>query len=185
MIYRFLIVSDEVENFKREIKIDADATFYDLYKAIIDCTGYSDKEMASFVLCDDNWRKEMEITLVKMDTSSDEDSYSMEECVLSDYLEEEKQKLMFVFDYFTERALYMELSEIIPGKKLKQPLCTLSKGEAPPQITNFEEMTSDTTLQDMGESFYGDESFDMDELDQEGFEGLDDFSTEIGDDDLY
>lgn len=46
-------------------------------------------------------------------------------------------------------------------------------------------MTSDTTLQDMGESFYGDESFDMDELDQEGFEGLDDFSTEIGDDDLY
>jgi hypothetical protein len=185
VIYRFLILSDEVENFKREIKIDADATFYDLYKAIIDCTGYSDKEMASFVLCDDNWRKEMEITLVKMDTSSDEDSYSMEECVLSDYLEEEKQKLMFVFDYFTERALYMELSEIIPGKKLKQPLCTLSKGEAPPQITNFEEMTSDTTLQDMGESFYGDESFDMDELDQEGFEGLDDFSTEIGDDDLY
>jgi hypothetical protein len=185
VIYRFLILSDEVENFKREIKIDADATFYDLYKAIIDCTGYSDKEMASFVLCDDNWRKEMEITLVKMDTSSDEDSYSMEECVLSDYLEEEKQKLMFVFDYFTERALYMELSEIIPWKKLKQPLCTLSKGEAPPQITNFEEMTSDTTLQDMGESFYGDESFDMDELDQEGFEGLDDFSTEIGDDDLY
>jgi hypothetical protein len=185
VIYRFLILSDEVENFKREIKIDADATFYDLYKAIIDCTGYSDKEMASFVLCDDNWRKEMEITLVKMDTSSDEDSYSMEECVLSDYLEEEKQKLMFVFDYFTERALYMELSEIIPGKKLKQPLCTLSKGEAPPQITNFEEMTSDTTLQDMGESFYGDESFDMDELDQEGFEGLDDFLTEIGDDDLY
>ncbi|MDD4378936.1 MAG: hypothetical protein WAO94_00630 [Dysgonamonadaceae bacterium] len=185
MIYRFLIVSDEVENFKREIKIDADATFYDLYKAIIDCTGYSDKEMASFVLCDDNWRKEMEITLVKMDTSSDEDSYSMEECVLSDYLEEEKQKLMFVFDYFTERALYMELSEIIPGKKLKQPLCTLSKGEAPPQITNFEEMTSDTTSQDMDESFYGDESFDMDELDQEGFEGLDDFLTEIGDDDLY
>jgi lactate dehydrogenase-like 2-hydroxyacid dehydrogenase len=110
VIYRFLILSDEVENFKREIKIDADATFYDLYKAIIDCTGYSDKEMASFVLCDDNWRKEMEITLVKMDTSSDEDSYSMEECVLSDYLEEEKQKLMFVFDYFTEE----EVMQLIP-----------------------------------------------------------------------
>jgi len=29
-------------------------------------------------------------------------------------------------------------------------------------------MTSDTTSQDMDESFYGDESFDMDELDQEG-----------------
>ena len=115
MIYRFLILSDEVENFKREIKIDADATFYDLYKAIIDCTGYSDKEMASFVLCDDNWRKEMEITLVKMDTSSDEDSYSMEDCA-ERLPGRGKQKLMFVFDYFTERALYMELSEIIPEK---------------------------------------------------------------------
>ena len=185
MIYRFLILSDEVENFKREIKIDADATFYDLYKAIIDCTGYSDKEMASFVLCDDNWRKEMEITLIKMDTSSDEDSYSMEECVLSDYLEEEKQKLMFVFDYFTERALYMELSEIIPGKNLKQPLCTLSEGEAPPQVLSLEETKTGDVSLDMDESFYGDESFDIDELDHEGFEGLDDFLTETGEDDLY
>ena len=32
----------------KEIKIDADATFLDLYKSILDCTGYSDKEMASF-----------------------------------------------------------------------------------------------------------------------------------------
>ena len=185
MIYRFLILSDEVENFRREIKIDADATFYDLYKAILDCTGFSDKEMASFVLCDDNWRKEMEITLMKMETSSDEDSYSMEECVLSDYLEEEKQKLMFVFDYFTERALYMELSEIIPGKNLKQPLCTLSKGEAPPQTKSLEEITSEGISLDIDESFYGDESFDIDELDHEGFEGLDDFLTETGEDDLY
>ncbi len=30
MIFKFRIVSDEVENFKREIKIDADATFWDL-----------------------------------------------------------------------------------------------------------------------------------------------------------
>lgn len=185
MIYRFLILSDEVENFRREIKIDADATFYDLYKAILNCTGFSDKEMASFVLCDDNWRKEMEITLIKMDTSSDEDSYSMEECVLSDYLEEEKQKLMFVFDYFTERALYMELSEIIPGKNLKQPLCTLSEGEAPPQVLSLEETKTGDVSLDMDESFYGDESFDIDELDHEGFEGLDDFLTETGEDDLY
>ena len=51
-----------------------------------------------------------------MDTDSDEDSFTMDECVLSDFLEDEKQKLMFVFEYLTERALYIELSEIIPGK---------------------------------------------------------------------
>lgn len=29
MIFKFLILSDEVDDFKREIKIDADATFMD------------------------------------------------------------------------------------------------------------------------------------------------------------
>ncbi|MDR2817000.1 MAG: hypothetical protein LBB62_09915 [Proteiniphilum sp.] len=185
MIFKFLILSDEVDNFKREIKIDADATFQDLYNAIIKATGFSDKEMASFFLCDDKWRKKQEITLVEMDTYSDEDSYIMEECILSDYLEDEKQKLMFVFDYFNERALFIELSELIPGKSLKSPACTLSEGEAPEQIANIEDLKTDTVSLDMGESFYGDESFEPDELDREGFEGLDDVPVEPDNNDLY
>ena len=35
MIYRFTIVSDEAENFLREIKIDADATFLDMCHAVL------------------------------------------------------------------------------------------------------------------------------------------------------
>lgn len=125
MIFKFLILSDEVDDFRREISIDADATFLDLYNVIVECTGFSDKEMASFFLCDNKWRKEKEITLVEMDTCSDEDSFIMKECVLSDFLEDEKQKLMFVFDYLTERALYIELSEIITGKN-RSSRCVLS-----------------------------------------------------------
>ncbi|MDD2328076.1 MAG: hypothetical protein PHZ13_07150 [bacterium] len=185
MIFKFLILSDEVENFRREITIDADATFLDLYKAILECTGFSNREMASFFLCDGKWRKEKEITLVEMDTYSDEDSFIMEECVLSDFLEDEKQKLMFVFDYLTERALYIELSEIITGKSQKKPLCTLSVGEAPRQQMNIEEVRVESLSADMGESFYGDESFDMEELDREGFEGLDEITPEPGDGTLY
>ena len=185
MIFKFLILSDEVDNFKREIKIDADATFLDFYKTILDCTGFSDKEMASFFLCDEKWRKMQEITLVEMDTYSDEDSFIMEECILSDYLEDEKQKLMYVFDYLTERALYIELSEIIPGKNLKAPLCTLTAGEAPRQIMDIEELKPVTTSLDLGETFYGDESFDPDELDKEGFEGLDDISIDNIEGDLF
>lgn len=48
MIFKFLILSDEAERFKREIKIDADQTFLDFYHALIECTGFSEKEMASF-----------------------------------------------------------------------------------------------------------------------------------------
>lgn len=185
MIFRFLIISDEVDNFKREIKIDADNTFLDLFKAIIDSTGFDENEMASFFICGDNWRKKQEITLVEMDTYSDEDPHIMEESVLSDYLEDEKQKLLFVFDYLTERALYIELAEIIPGKNLKAPQCTQSVGEPPKQTIDFDEAVVATTSIDTGESFFGDESFNMDELDKEGFDGLDDIEISTDDNDLY
>ncbi len=174
MIFKFLILSDEVDDFKRGIELDADATFLDFYRAILDCTGFSDKEMASFYLCDSKWRKKLEITLVEMDTYSDEDPYTMEDTVLSDHLDDEKQKLMFVFDYLNERALYIELSEIIPGKNLESPVCTLSTGHAPVQIMEPEEVLPISVILDTEESLYGDESFDPDELDVDGFEPLDD-----------
>ncbi|MGI6073158.1 MAG: IS1096 element passenger TnpR family protein [Fermentimonas sp.] len=174
MIFNFIIISDEVENFKRVINIDGDDTFLNLYKAIIKSTNYSDKEMASFYICDEKWRKRKEITLVEMDAESDEDSLIMSECILSDYLEDEGQKLMFVFDYINDRALYMELHEIIPGKNLKKPTCVRSEGDAPQQVVDLEDTTPVITSTDVGENFYGDESFDIDELDIDGFEGLDD-----------
>ena len=41
MVFRFLILSDEVDDFKREIKIDAEATFLDLHDAILESVGYT------------------------------------------------------------------------------------------------------------------------------------------------
>lgn len=185
MIFRFLILSDGVADFKREIKIDADSTFWDFYKAVLKYTGFSDKEMASFFLCDKKWNKQQEITLVEMETNSDEDSLVMEDTILSEYLEDEKQKLMFVFDFLAERALYIELSEIVAGKELKAPVCTISEGKAPQQIINFEDVVAATASLDLGETFFGDESFDIEELDREGFDGLDDVLPTAEDGDLY
>ncbi len=185
MVFKFLILSDEIDDFKREIRIDADATFLDFYSSILKCTGYSNKEMASFFLCDDKWRKKHEITLLEMDTESDEDSFTMEKTILSDFLEDEKQKLMFVFDYLTERALYIELSEIIPGKNLKVPVCSQSVGEAPKQVISLDDIKQESIILNLEESFFGDESFDLDELDKEGFEGLDDISSGSDLHDLY
>ena len=177
MIFRFLILSDEVDDFKREIQIDANDTFFDLHKAIAKSVEYNDEEMASFFICSDDWGKEKEITLVEMDTSYEEDSFVMKDSVLNDFLEDEKQKLMYVFDYMTERAFFIELSEIITGKNLNAAKCTLSEGEAPAQMVEFEVFESKAGSLDIGENFYGDEGFDMDELDNEGFDGLDDIAS--------
>lgn len=185
MIFKFLILSDEVDDFRREIQIDADDTFLQLYTAILNSTGFSDENFASFFICDDRWRRKQEITLIEMDTSSEEDSYTMEGTVLSDLLEDEKQKLMLVFDHLNDRALYIELSELIPGKNLKKPVCTLSVGEAPAQMLTVEDVKVENSSLDLGETFFGDESFEMDELDKDGFDGLEDAPAETDSGDLF
>lgn len=172
MVFRFLILSDEVDNFKREIKIDSENTFLDLYNAIMDSVGYTKDQMCSFFICEDDWSKSTEVTLVEMDTTSEVDSYIMEDTSLEELLEDEHQKILFVFDYMTERAFFMELREIIPGKDLDAPECSKSIGDAPVQIMAFNELDTKITSTEIGEDFYGDSEYDIDELDKEGFDGL-------------
>ena len=176
MIFRFLLLSDEVDNFKREIQIYSEATFLDLHNAILKSVGFTDDQMCSFFICDDDWSKKTEITLVDMGTSSDEDNYIMEDTRLEELLEDEHQKLLFVFDYMTERAFFMELREIIPNKDLEEAVCTKSRGDAPVQIMPLDEFDNklNASSSDLDADFYGDSEYNLDELDQEGFEGLSD-----------
>lgn len=179
MIFNFRLVSDEVDNFKREIEIDADDTFLDLRNAICDAVQYDRSEMCSFFLCDDSWEKEKEITLEDMGTDSDEDTYLMDECILSDYLDDEGQKLMFVFDYMTDRAFFLQLKKIITGKSLKDPVCTLSMGKAPDQHIDMKRFEAEidakaakqASLEDFREDF-DEDGYNEDEFDPEGFSDL-------------
>ena len=168
MIYRFRIVSDEVSNFKRDIEIDADATFLDLRNAISDAVGYRKDPMASFIICDDYWEKEKEITIEDMNDSGD--PLLMDECVLADYLEDEGQKMMYVFDYLTNRSFYIVLKETTPGKHLDAPVCVASVGEAPAEAVDLDDFDA---LNDalaskaaQGADEYG---FDDDYSDQGGY----------------
>jgi len=171
MVYRFTIISDEVDNFRREIQIDSDATFLELHNAILKSAGYSNDQMTSFFICDENWEKETEITLEDMGTSSEMDSWIMEETPLSELLEDEKQHLLYVFDPLADRAFFMELSEIITGKSLDEAVCTKSIGDAPQHVLDFDQLMATqvaaTTVDDV---FGDDEDFDLNELDPDGFE---------------
>lgn len=170
MIYRFTIISDESDEFIREIQIDPEATFYDFHAAILTSVGYTDDQMTSFFICDDDWEKEREITLEAMDDNPEIDSWVMKETRLNDLIEDEKQKLLYVFDYMTERCFFIELTEIITGKEIKNAKCTKKEGEAPKQIMDFEEMAAASGSLDLDENFYGDQDFDMEDFDTEGFD---------------
>ena len=171
MVYRFTIISDEVDDFIREIQIDSEATFFELHEALLQAAKSNDAQMTSFFTCDEDWEKEQEITLEDMGSSSEEDSYIMRETRLSELLEDEKQKMLYVFDPLTERVFFIELSEIIYGKDIDKAVCTRKEGIAPKQTVDFDEMlaASGTNL-DLDENFYGDQDFDMEDFDPEGFD---------------
>ncbi len=177
MIFNFRLVSDEVDNFRREISIDADATFLDLRDAICDSVGYDKNQMCSFFLCDDNWEKGREITLEDMGSDSDEEIYLMEETILSDYVDD-GQKLIFVFDYMTDRCFFIEMKKSVAGKNLKDPVCVASMGNPPAQLMDIEEFEARNatavgqTGEDFDEEFYGSESYSDDEFDSAGFDEM-------------
>ncbi|MBQ8673828.1 MAG: hypothetical protein IJ511_07260 [Bacteroides sp.] len=185
MIYRFTIISDEADDFIREIQVDPEATFYDLHKAILQSVGYTDDQMTSFFICDDDWEKEKEITLEEMEDNPEVDTWVMRDTVISELVEDEKQKLLYVFDYMTERCFFIELSEIITGKNMSGAKCTKQAGDPPKQTVDFEEMAVAGSTLDLGEDFYGDQDFDMDEFDRDGFSGFDDAGSGTPYDDQY
>lgn len=171
MVYKFTLLSDEVDNFVRIISIDSEATFLDLHHAILDAVKYERNLLSTFFMCSDDWEKGQEVTLLEMESSSEYDNLVMEDTKLEELLSDEKQKLLYVFDIITERAFFMELSETLPGIRMSAAECISAKGEPPVQTTSEEEFIAAPNL-NVDENFYGDEDFDIDELDEDGFSDM-------------
>jgi hypothetical protein len=135
MIYKFRLLSSEQDNFIRDFEVRSDQTFYDLHMAIQENCHYDPSQIASFYLCNDEWEKETEITLFELTEEPFKNSLVMDRSILSQHITGLKQKLIYVFDVFNERAFFIEVVEIrdiVSSKSL--PTCTLSQGSPPAQI---------------------------------------------------
>ena len=178
MIYHFVVLSDEVDNFRREIDIDAEATFQELNDLLLKTCAYKKDLMTSFFVCDEFWEKKKEITAVDMhDDPEKEPAPLMEHTHLSDIISEKDAKnklnLLFEFDIMCERYIYMQLKEVRDHEHLLQPVITLEKGKAPKQEGDIDAMFKDLDTSDM----YGDDSFNDDELDLDGYQDLEDIES--------
>lgn len=179
MTYRLALLSGEVDNFKMEIEISSDATFLELNNLIINKLGYSPNEMTSFFMCDDQWERYQEITLIEMDTSSDEDTYTMENTRIEEFLVDEGDKMFYVFDTLNDRGFYVSLREV-KYEECGEPRCTKLTGKAPKQI-NMEEFLNPKSSKKKGkggdimddDDFYGSDGYNDDELDMESFSEVD------------
>lgn len=182
MVFRIKYICEEVDGFVRELKIDSDATFLDLNKAILASCGYPDDQMTSFYLCDEEWRRGEQITREDMGFGdSDEDVYVMEKTRLSELIEDEEQHLEFVFDPFSNRTFFLDVKEMIPGEHLAEAEVIRSKGEAPEQIIIPDDdplapvkggkKKAAAASDDFGDDiFYDGAAFNDDEIDLDGFE---------------
>ncbi len=131
MVYKFVVLSDEDESFVREFEFLDSHTLMDFHNMIQEELEFDKSQMASFYLATDNWEKEEEFTLFDMGTGSS----TMEVAVLEEIIFRKNQKLLYVFDFFNDRALFVEYTgeeKEIEGRDY--PVCTNSKGVPPKQV---------------------------------------------------
>ena len=88
MVYRFLLLSDEVENFERIIEIDSEATFIDFRDIILKSVGYTNSNLTTFYICSEDWEKEQEILQMEMDSDSSVDTYLMDSTHIDEFIED-------------------------------------------------------------------------------------------------
>ena len=174
MTFRITIFSQEVEDFVMEARIDAEAKFTELHNLIISTCNYQDMNNHGFLICDDEWHVKDHIRQTYTgDIDSEEDINLMQNCSLRDFLEEEGQRIAYIFDPEGKRFFLMEISELLFGQPEPKGRISKKHGTPPAQHIN-EEFTSQPISEgadeETEEEFYGDDDFEEGELDMEGFE---------------
>ena len=135
MIFKFRLLSSENDDFIRDFEISSEQTFYDLHLAIQKNCNYDTAQIASFFLCNNDWEKEKEITLFDLSEEPGKSTLVMDNSIISQHITGLRQKLLYIFDFFNERAFFIEvvdIRDIVSSKSY--PLCTLSQGLPPVQI---------------------------------------------------
>ncbi len=135
MIYKFRMISGEEKAFLRDYEIDSNSTFLALHSFIQKELDFDPQHLASFFLTDKHWNKGLELTLIDMDNDGGPAAIPMESVKLGDLLKQKKERLLYVFDIYTDRSLFMELLDTFPRVEGEHyPNCTASIGNPPQQI---------------------------------------------------
>ncbi len=194
-IYKFKITFEDYEDIYRVIEIKSTQTFLDLHKAILDAIGFDQKQLASFYMSDDSWKKGQEITLEDMSDYEDDNLENliptMANSRLADYINDPHQKILYVYDFLDVWAFNIELTGIDAKEKAgqKYPYCSKTIGVAPKQYdknkafglvedNEFDEITNNLLYkEDDGSDGLSDEEADEFGLfnDEQGEAGSEDF----------
>ncbi len=135
MTFTLLLVSGESQDFACEIKIDGDATFDQLHRAIAKALKYNDKEVASFFLCDEYFQRTTEIAMDEMFSGGQFEFLLMQDTKLKDVLKAKSQKFQYQFELLTQRCYFIDVLDM-DDESLAKPKCLKLEGTIPAQGGN-------------------------------------------------
>jgi len=145
--YQIKVLSNESESFIMNIVAHEQLSFYDLHQGIQKALDYDPLQMASFFLSNDLWEKGKEITVVNM---GEDNAVLMENTLLGDYIEKNK-KLLYVYDFFSERAFFLFVNKI---EEVEESSFSIDvKGDVPLQIILDIEGVDDISFENKEDNF--------------------------------
>lgn len=169
MVYKFRVILDAEEDVFRDIALLEDDTLEDLHNAIFNAFGFDGMEVASFYTCDETWNQEDEISLFDTGDVPGEQRI-MSDYPLSDILDAENTKIIYVYDFINMWTFLVELAAIEEQEiGLIYPNLLFSHGEMP------DEAMEKSFEADMNDDIYGDYEDDFDEDDLDNLDGGDNF----------
>jgi hypothetical protein len=135
MIFLFRIISDENPDFFRDLVAGGSDTFLDFHNTLQKELGYDPTQLASFFITNADWEKEHEITLIDMMQEPGVKTYTMDQVTLEEYIKELDQRMLYLFDFFSDRAFFIELIEMEDQISSREtPFIAHGKEDPPPQL---------------------------------------------------
>lgn len=157
--FRVLLDSKDKNEVFRDILISDQDNFESFYRAILSAYNFSNDQMASFYMSNENWDKGFEISLFDMSFGEDSEQILpgvMSSSKIGDFIQESDQKIILVHDFL---RMWIFLIELI-GYQEESPetvQTVLSVGNAPHEESK---PAQDDTLQFETESELDDEDED-------------------------
>ena len=172
MVLKFRLISNEQDDFIRDIEILENQSYFQFHETIQDNLKFDKSQIASFFICNQQWEKEQEITLFELSEEEATKVLVMDNTTLGDFMKEPHDKLLYVYDVFNERLFFIELVEILKQDPSKDyPYCSFEKGAPPEQVYLDPLFNSKLQEEDipLADTSVDDEMFDEEDLDRLGF----------------
>jgi len=176
-VYKFKLTFEDYEDTYRVIEIKSNQTFLDFHKVILESISFDEKQLASFFMSNDTWRKEQEITLEDMTDDPENPIPEMKTAKLSQFVNDPHQKIIYVYDFMAMWTMRLELFgiEIKENPKFTYPRIGKTVGLAPKQYDKVQRfgLVDDNEFDEITKNY-------LDKTEEIGGEISDDEADEFG-----